>query len=127
MENNPFFSSVTASEEGASQMRKIDIFLIFQPTDILSSYPPADVLPSTSCRPSTNFCFPADVLLRFPPTDQFLRFPPTDDLLRTPLLLLEKMRKNRRLSEIFRYFRLPTTFQDLPLPTIFSGLSKGFP
>ena len=55
-------------------------FSIFQPTDVLLSFPPTDVFPNTSCRPSTNFCFPADVLLRFPPTDDFSRFPPTDDL-----------------------------------------------
>ena len=103
-----------------------------------------------------QFCFPTDVLSRFPPTDDFSRFPPTDDLQQTSRRLLKKnakkidvfprfldisayrrllefsayrrpphdvflknCKKNRRLSDIFRYFRLPTTFPNFHLPTTF--------
>ena len=59
---------------------KVDVFSSFQPTDVLSSFPPTDVFPSTSCRPSSNFYFPADVLSRSSPTDDFSRFLPTEDL-----------------------------------------------
>ena len=93
----------------------MDVFSSFQPTDVLSSFSLTDVVPSTFWRPSTNFHFPADVLLRSPPTDDFSRFPPTDDLKRTfPRLFRKIAKKNRRLPEIFRYFRLPTIFSRFP-------------
>ena len=79
-------------------MRKIDVFSMFQPTEVLLSFPPTDVFPNTSCRPSTNFCFPPEVLFRFPPTDDFSRFPPTDDLQWTSWRLSKKKSKQIEVS-----------------------------
>ena len=86
----------------------------FQPTDVHSSFPLTDVLPSTSCRPSTNVCCPVDVLFRFPPTDDFSRLSPTDDLQRTSWRLLEKMRKKWTSLQEFSIFPPTDQFSKFP-------------
>ena len=94
--------------------KKNGVFQSYLPTDLLSSFPPTEVFPSTSCRPSTNFCFPADVLWKFASTVDFSRFPPTDDLQRTyPVLLMkiaEKFDVFQRLFNIFAYRRFLEIF-----------------
>ena len=52
-----------------------DIYPRFPPTEVLSIFPPNDVLTTSSCR-RTSIFFPVDTLLRFPPTDmcKFLNF-----------------------------------------------------
>ena len=100
-------------------------FPSFQPTDVLSSFSLTDVVPSTFWRPSTNFHFPADVLLRSPPTDDFSRFPPTDDLKRTFPRLFRKITK--KIDVFLRFFDISAYrrfFRDFRLPTTFIGPSN---
>ena len=102
-------------------------FPSFQPTDVLSSFSLTDVVPSTFWRPSTNFHFPADVLLRSPPTDDFSRFPPTDDLKRTFPRLFRKITK--KIDVFLRFFDISAYrrfFRDFRLPTTFIGPSNIF-
>ena len=105
----------------------MDVFSSFQPTDVLSSFSLTDVVPSTFWRPSTNFHFPADVLLRSPPTDDFSRFPPTDDLKRTFPRLFRKITK--KIDVFLRFFDISAYrrfFRDFRLPTTFIGPSNIF-
>ena len=85
------------------------------------------MVPSTFWRPSTNFHFPADVLLRSPPTDDFSRFPPTDDLKRTFPRLFRKITK--KIDVFLRFFDISAYrrfFRDFRLPTTFIGPSNIF-